>query len=47
MLFGAAEASLLEPFERISDWLLSNRDIDWTLQLREYSQTNFVQDYLL
>ena len=46
-MFGAAEASPLEPFESISDWLLSSPDIDWSLQLREASRTKFVQQYQL
>jgi hypothetical protein len=45
--FGAAKASLLEPFDSISDWLLSSPDIDWVLQLREASRTKFVQQYQL
>jgi hypothetical protein len=45
--FGVAEASLLEPFDSISDWLLSSPDIDWALQLREASRTKFVQQYQL
>ena len=44
---GAAEASLLEPFKSISDWLLSSPDIDWALRLREASRTKFVQQYQL
>jgi hypothetical protein len=47
LMFGAAEASLLEPYERISDWLLSSPDIDWMLQLREASRSKFVQQYQL
>ena len=44
---GAAEASLLEPFDSISDWLLSGPDIDWMLKLREASRSKFVQRYQL
>jgi hypothetical protein len=44
---GAAEDTLLEPFESISDWLLSSPDIDWVLQLREASMSKFVQQYQL
>ena len=44
---GAAEASQFEPFESISDWLLSSPDIDWALQLREASRSKFVQQYQL
>ncbi len=47
MSSGAAEASQLEPFESISDWLLSSPDIDWALQLREASRSRFVQQYQL
>jgi hypothetical protein len=47
LMFGAAEASLLEPFDSISDWLLNNSDIDWILQLREAHKTKFVQRYPL
>lgn len=46
-LIGAAEASLLEPFESISDWLLSSPEIDWLLQLRDASRSRFVQQYQL
>jgi hypothetical protein len=46
-IFGAAEDTLLEPFESISDWLLSSPDIDWILKLREASRTKFVQQYQL
>jgi hypothetical protein len=45
--FGAAEDSLLEPFDSISDWLLSSPDIDWVLRLREASRAKFVQQYQL
>lgn len=45
--FGAAEATLLEPFEAISDWLLSSPEIDWLSQLKEASRSKFVQQYHL
>jgi hypothetical protein len=47
MTAGAAEASQLEPYERISDWLLNSPDVDWMLELREASRTKFIQEYQL
>lgn len=47
MSCGAAEDINLEPFEGISDWLLSSPDVDWALQLREAFRTKFVQQYQL
>lgn len=44
---GAAEDSLLEPLESISDWLLSSPDVDWILQLRNASVSRFVPQYQL
>jgi hypothetical protein len=45
--YGAAEDTLLEPFDSISDWLLSSPDIDWVMQLRDASRTPFIQQYQL
>ncbi len=47
MSSGAVEASQLEPFEAISDWLISSPDIDWVMQLRVASRSKFVQQYQL
>jgi hypothetical protein len=44
---GAPEASLVEPFDIISDWLLSSPDITWIEDLRKASRTAYVPQYQL
>lgn len=47
LMFGTAQASDFEPLEAISDWLLSNPDLEWMKEIREASRTKFVQQYQL